>query len=326
MDPDKMIKRLGLFLFVFFLFVLAVMHFLPESMVTSTGGAKRWIRVGFSIAPVEFFKIGFIYFLAWSFTRKIPTKQFNTFKEEFMVVLPYISLLGLVIFLISVMQNDLGQVVLLAIILFLLLLYAGGTFRFFISAIALSFFVAIGLILDKGHRIDRVIGWWSTTQDFILSFLPMSIANTLRVDGLPPSYQVSRSLDAIHNGGIFGVGFGNGHFKYGYLSDIHTDFVLSGIIEEFGLIGIIVVSISILFITHRVLRVANRVKEKEYYLFSMGVSLLIIVSFLLNAFGISGLIPIKGIAVPFFSYGGSSMLSLSIAIGMILCISKKNRY
>jgi cell division protein FtsW len=156
--------------------------------------------------------------------------------------------------------------------------------------------------------------------------MPNFIADKLRVEDVPSTYQVSRSLDAIHHGGILGVGFGNGHFKYGYLSDIHTDFVLAGIAEEFGLLGVVVLSFLILIIAHRTLRIANRVESKEYYLFAMGVSLLLVFAFLINAFGISGIIPIKGMAVPLISYGGSSMLAISIAIGIVLSISKKVKY
>jgi cell division protein FtsW len=309
------------------MFILVVMHFLPDNMITSAGGAKRWIRIfGVSIAPVEFFKVGFVYFLSWSFTRQISKHKFINWKTELIVVLPYIALFGVIVFLISVMQNDFGQVVLLSVVLFLLLLYAGGTFKFFILSIFISILGAIALILDKGNRIDRIIGWWSNTQGFILSFMPNFIADKLRVEDVPSTYQVSRSLDAIHHGGILGVGFGNGHFKYGYLSDIHTDFVLAGIAEEFGLLGVVVLSFLILIIAHRTLRIANRVESKEYYLFAMGVSLLLVFAFLINAFGISGIIPIKGMAVPLISYGGSSMLAISIAIGIVLSISKKVKY
>ena len=107
-DPDRIIKPLGLGLFVIFFIILALMPFLPESFVTTAGGARRWIRLpGFSIAPVEFFKIGFISFLAWSFSRKIsPLEGSLHTKHEIVLLIPYF----LVIFLpstyfIFVLQN-----------------------------------------------------------------------------------------------------------------------------------------------------------------------------------------------------------------------------
>ena len=81
----------------------------------------------------------------------------------------------------------------------------------------------------------------------------------------------------------------------------------------------------IITIVYRIFRIANRSDDRNYYLFSLGVGLLIAFAFLINSFGISGIMPIKGIAVPFVTYGGSSMLALSIAVGMVLSISKKAR-
>jgi len=104
---------------------------------------------------------------------------------------------------------------------------------------------------------------------------------------------------------------------------VHTDFILAGISEELGFIGIGFVTLLFIMLVLRILRVANRAKERTFYLFSAGISMLIAFTFLVNAYGISGMIPIKGIAVPFLSYGGSSMIAASIGVGMILMISKK---
>jgi cell division protein FtsW len=161
-------------------------------------------------------------------------------------------------------------------------------------------------------------------QDSILSVLPFEQLQTLRVDVTAKEpYQISNSLNAIHNGGIFGQGLGNGQFKLGYLSEVHTDFILAGITEELGYIGLALVTLTILFIVFRIFKIASKVKNPMYYLFSIGVGLLISFAFILNAYGISGITPIKGIAVPFLSYGGSHIIAISIAIGMVLMISKR---
>ncbi|MDD4506228.1 MAG: FtsW/RodA/SpoVE family cell cycle protein, partial [Sulfurospirillaceae bacterium] len=100
-DPDKFLIHIGFTIFFSCLLLMGVMHYLPESLVTSAGGAKRWIRLpGFSFAPVEFFKIGFVYFLAWSFARKLNDNK-KTLKEEMMLILPYIAVFILVIYLIA---------------------------------------------------------------------------------------------------------------------------------------------------------------------------------------------------------------------------------
>lgn len=327
LDPDKWLHPLGLTLFWGGIFLMLVMPFLPSSLVSEVGGAKRWIKIlGFSIAPVEFFKIGFVYFLAWSFARKLGHHGGMGVVEEFKRFSPYAGLFIFVMFLIAVVQNDLGQVMVLSLTLAFMLFFAGSSFRFFVSLVvgAIGFFLLF--IAMAPHRINRILSWWASAQSTILAFLPESIAQYLRIDSVEEAYQIGHSMNAIHNGGIWGTGLGNGTFKLGFLSEVHTDFVLAGIAEEFGFVGVLVVTLLFIAILHRLFKIANRSVLDVYYLFSLGVGLLITFAFMLNAYGISGLTPIKGISVPFLSYGGSAMLASSIAIGMVLMISKKIDY
>ena len=321
--PDKLVPYLGWFLFGFFLFLMVIMQFLPNSLVTEVGGAKRWIRLpGISISPVEFFKIGFIYYLAWSFHKKLIDLDKITFKEELKILAPYALVFGVAVFLIAFLQKDLGQVVLLASILFILLIFANRSWKLFASLIVIAVAGVLILILLFPHRIQRVQSWWSTVQDSVLSFMPDSIANSLRVDEFPEPYQVGHSLNAIHNGGFMGVGLGNGSLKLGFLSEVHTDFVLAGITEELGFIGFLVILLTLFGIIFRIFRISRRIENPKYHLFSLGIGLMIVIAFLINSYGITGMIPIKGIAVPFLSYGGSSMLAVSIAVGLVLSISR----
>ena len=180
------------------------------------------------------------------------------------------------------------------------------------------------LIFVAPHRMARIKSWWSTVQNDILSLFPFEQLESFRVvTTVKEPYQISNSLNAIHNGGFLGQGLGNGQFKLGYLSEVHTDFILAGITEELGFLGLIFVTFTILFIVFRIFKIASRVRNPMYYLFSIGVGLLIAFAFILNSYGISGITPIKGIAVPFLSYGGSHILASCIAIGMVLMISKK---
>ena len=323
LNPDVYLKYIGFSIFISCLILMGIMHYLPESMVTSAGGAKRWIRLpGFSLAPVEFFKIGFVYFLAWSFARKLSDSK-KTLKEEMKLILPYIAVFILVIYLIAVMQNDLGQVVVLALTLAVMAFFAGTSLQLFMLAILGSVFVFLIAIFSSTHRILRIKTWWATIQNMVLSFFPEKIAAVLRVDDAPEPYQISHSLNAIKHGGMFGEGIGNGLFKLGYLSEVHTDFALAGIAEELGFLGVLVLTFIIILIIYRIFRIASRSQNKVYYLFSLGIGLLITFSFLMNAYGITSITPIKGISVPFISYGGSSILALCIGIGMVLMISKK---
>jgi cell division protein FtsW len=303
------------------------MPFFPASLVSEVGGAKRWIKIaGFSLAPVEFFKVGFVYFLAWSFTRKLNSHHSELrLRDEFARFVPYAIVFVIVMFLIAIMQNDLGQVVVLGLTLAFLLFFAGSSFKFFLSLISLAFMFFVFFIVTAEHRLVRIKSWWASIQGFILSFLPESMAESLRVSVREEPYQIGHSLNAIHNGGFFGTGLANGTFKLGFLSEVHTDFVLAGLAEEFGFIGVLFVTMIVIVILQRIFKIANRSDNRIFYLFSIGVGLLFAFAFLMNAYGISGLTPIKGISVPFLSYGGSSMLAASIGMGMVLMISKRMR-
>jgi cell division protein FtsW len=324
-NPDKLIGKVGMGLFVLFFFIMVIMPFLPSSMVTASGGANRWIRLpGFSLSPVEFFKIGFIYFLSWSFHRKVIDKPKKIgLKDEALLLAPYFFAFFVVVFIVAFLQKDLGQVVLLGVILVVLLIFANRSFKLFLVLGALALMGLVGLILAAPHRMQRIYSWWAMVQDGILSILPSWAEPYLRIEELPEPYQVSHSLNAIHNGGFFGQGISLGDIKVGFLSEVHTDFVLAGITEEIGLIGLICIIAILFMIVWRIFRISRRVENPIYHLFTLGIALMIIVAFLINSYGISGMIPIKGIAVPLLSYGGSSMLSMAIAIGLVLSISRK---
>ena len=322
--PDILIPKMGWLLFGVFFFLMIIMNFLPASLVTQSGGAARWIRLpGFSLSPVEFFKIGFIYFLANSFSRVLMRHDKISFVEELKLLLPYGLIFIIVVFLVAVLQKDLGQVVLLGAILLILLMFANRSYKIFLSLFGSVFVGFFVLILIAPHRINRIQSWWSGVQDNILSIMPEFIATALRVKDFPEPYQVGHSLNAIHHGGIAGVGIGEGVLKLGFLSEVHTDFILAGITEETGLIGISFIIMVVFVITFRIFRVSRRIDNTIYHLFSLGIGLMIVFAFLINSYGISGIIPIKGIAVPLLSYGGSSLLSSAIGIGMVLSISKE---
>ncbi len=325
MEPSKIIGKAGMTLFLLFFFIMAIMPFLPASMVTASGGANRWVRLpGFSLSPVEFFKIGFIYFLSWSFHRRVMDQpQKMKWKEEMILVLPYLGAFLLVVFIVAFMQKDFGQVVLMGVVLFILLMFANRSMKFFLSLGGIAIVGFVGLIIAAPHRILRIQSWWSMVQDSILSFMPEIVSDKLRIENFPEPYQVSHSLNAIHNGGFTGTGLSEGSLKMGFLSEVHTDFVLAGITEEIGLIGLVCIVGLLFIIIWRIFRISRRITNPLYHLFTLGIGLMIIIAFLINSYGISGIIPIKGIAVPFLSYGGSSLLSVAISIGLVLSISRE---
>ncbi len=324
LNPDVWLKRLGLTLFLGSFLLMAAMPFMPLSLVSEVGGAKRWIKVaGFSLAPVEFFKVGFVYFLAWSFSRRLGHHGDMGLKQEFLRIAPYLIFFVFVMGLIAVMQKDLGQVVVLSLTLLFMLIFAGSSGKVFMTLMgsALLFFVIF--IFTAEHRIARIKSWWSLAQTQLEPFLPSWLLTKLHVESYSEPYQISHSLNAINNGGLFGAGLANGTFKLGFLSEVHTDFVLAGIAEEYVFFGVALVTMVFLAILQRIFRIANRTRDEKTYLFSIGMGLVIAFTFLINAFGISGITPIKGISVPFLSYGGSAMIAASIGIGMVLMASRK---
>ncbi|MGM0533510.1 MAG: FtsW/RodA/SpoVE family cell cycle protein [Campylobacterota bacterium] len=325
LDPDKWFNRIGAALFVVFFIVMIAMQFMPASLVPQIGGAKRWINLGVaSISPVEFFKVGFVWFLAWSFSRKFSqTKDNRPLGEEFLEVIPYLLVFGVVVVLIAIFQNDFGQVVVLSVTLATMLLFAERSKRLFLIIFALAAAAFTVFIAISEHRIARLRSWWSSIQDLVLDMAPAGLQQHLRVESNQEPYQIGHSLNAIANGEFFGQGLGNGQFKLGYLSEVHTDFVLSGMAEELGFFAVALVAFAFAVVLFRIFKIAARSKNRPYHLFSVGIAMIVGLSFLINAYGISGIAPIKGIAVPFLSYGGSHIWASCIAMGMMLMISKK---
>jgi len=309
LNPDKWFKPIGMILFVSFLAILLIMPVLPESLVKSIGGAKRWINLGsVSITPVEFYKIGFVMFISWSLVRTRLPRGKMCLKSEIKLFIPYIIVLVISILLIAVFQKDLGQTMVISLTLIVLFLLVGSSFRFFSILTVLGLGALVLLIITQPHRIKRIKDWFIAFNN-----------EGSRLE----NYQIANSIDAIKNGGFFGQGLGNGQYKLGHLSEVNTDFILAGIAEELGFISIIVVTLLMFFIIFRIFKIAAKVDNPTYYLYCVGAALLITFSFLINSFGISGITPIKGIAVPFLSYGGSQVIASALSIGIVLMISKK---
>ncbi len=157
LDPDKHFKILGFTIFFIFLILMTLMHFLPPDYVTEVGGAKRWIRLPFiSLSPVEFFKVGFIFFLSWSFSRKIEPGV-DKLKDELLIFLPYVMAFGVVVYLIAIMQNDIGQVIVLGTALAVMAFMAGTSTRFFMFSMLGATIIFITAIAGSEHRVARVI-------------------------------------------------------------------------------------------------------------------------------------------------------------------------
>ncbi|NPA11415.1 MAG: cell division protein FtsW [Epsilonproteobacteria bacterium] len=315
LEPEKWFNKIGFGILIISGALVIILPFLPESIAPVINGAKRWIKLGpVKFSPVEFFKLGVVFFLAWSFTRKV--KKSKTLKEELKIIIPYLIFLGIFWVLIIFLLSDLGQVMVMAIIFALMLFVAGGRLQTFGLFGLIGLLMLVPAIIFAPYRLHRLKNWLYT---FTSNFFPKPL-----VDGSSSSYyQVVTSLKAIHHGGIEGVGIGNGIFKLGFLSDVHTDFVLAGIAEEAGVIGITIVLFLLTFLIFRIFKVSFRSEKKEYELFAFGIGSLVAIQLIINGLGVTSIIPIKGLTVPFLSYGGSSLIAFCFAMGMVLMISKR---
>jgi cell division protein FtsW len=315
LNPDRWFKPLGWFLFLTAGFTLLLLPFLPESLVPVINGSRRWLKLGpIKVAPMEFLKVGFIFFLAWSFNRRFLYQELP-FWEELKRIIPYLFILGIVSLLVVIFQSDLGQVIVITGVLFAMLLRTGRSLKVIAFLGGIAWVVGVIAILSAPYRYERLSGWFNLFRsNFLHENIPISTQQKYA--------QVLDSLYAVYHGGLWGQGLGNGIFKLGYLRDVHTDFVLAGLAEEIGAVGAIGIIVLMLLLIREIFRVAMRVEDEVYSMFAYGFGTMIGLQFFINIFGIFSVIPLKGITVPLISYGGSSLISTALGLGMVIMVSK----
>lgn len=258
-------------------------------------GSKSWFGFGsFGIQPSEFMKLAMIIF-----TSKYLCN--NSVKKNIFPIL----LLTLIVFFLIMLQPDFGTGVILVMGVIGLLFVGGASLGFFWKIGFLSFIGIAGLILAAPYRLKR-----------ILSFLnPWS-------DPLGSGFQIIQSLYAIGPGGLFGFGFGNSRQKHFYLPEPQTDFIFSIISEEFGFMGVLIVSGLFCFIIYKSIKIALNCNDLFGKYLSYGIIFMMAFQSVLNLSVVIGLIPVTGVTLPFLSYGGSSLLVSMVSMGIVLNISR----
>lgn len=278
--------------FILIVIIMLILVIIP-GIGTVRNGSRSWFGIGgFGIQPSEFAKLAIIIFAS---------KYLSENKNSRLPIL----FLGLFLFGLIMLQPDFGTGMVLIMIVVSLL---------FISGMKISFFIRIGLLGVIGITILILIAPYRLKR--ILSFLnPWS-------DPLGSGFQIIQSLYAIGPGGLFGLGLGNSVQKHFYLPEPQTDFIFAIISEEFGFLGIIIVSISFLTIIISSINIALKSKDlfSKYLVF--GITFWISFQTILNLMVVVGLIPVTGVTLPFLSYGGSSLLILYTSIGIILNVSR----
>lgn len=268
------------------------------------GGARRWLHFGgVNFQPGEFAKFAVLFFVARQLERK--RDKLNTVTagvlSYFVLPLPAVLLL--------LMQPDFGTTVIITGVIFALMFVAGVPLRYLGSALALALGIGAWLALGSSYRLNRLMTYMDPWSD------PGG-----------KGFQILQSFIGLHQGSLWGVGLGSGKEKLFFLPEAHNDFIMSVIGEELGYVGIATVVLAYLFILYRGLGIAwscyKRDQDRFGMLLATGITLALGLQGFVNISVVLGLLPTKGLALPFISYGGSALLIDLFAVGVLLSISK----
>ena len=297
-DYKKYLKHSNI---IFFSCLILLVLVLIPGIGTVRNGSRSWFGIGgLGIQPSEFTKLGLIIFVSKYLTNN--DKNMHSIKKG---VLPILGIVFLIFGLIM-LQPDFGTGVIIVMSIVALLFVSGVELSFFVKIGILGLLGVVGLIIIAPYRVKRIV-----------SFLnPWS-------DPLGSGFQIIQSLYAIGPGGLLGLGFKNSIQKHFYLPEPQTDFIFAIISEEFGFMGILIVSILFITIIYQGIKISIKCEDKFGKYLSFGIVFSIAFQTLLNLMVVVGLIPVTGVTLPFLSYGGSSLLISMISIGIILNVSRK---
>jgi cell division protein FtsW len=269
-------------------------------MGRTAGGATRWIRVGpVDIQAAEVAKLAIVVFLAHSLSKKADRiTQFS------IGVLPHLIVTG-ALSLLCLLQPDLGSALMLGVLTVILLFSAGAKIGPILGALAGAAIAGALAILTSPWRMARV-------EAFLDPFAHREGAG----------YQIVESIVAFGSGGLWGVGLGDSRQKLFYLPEAHTDFIGAIVAEELGFVGVMVLLAAFLVILWRGVRAALRAPDDYGSWLAIGATSLIVVSAFFNLAVVMGLLPTKGLTLPFVSYGGSSLVVSAAAIGVVLSVGR----
>lgn len=269
----------------------------PALKVTA-GGAGRWLNLGgFVFQPAEFAKLAMILFLGYSLSKK------QAMIQEFSVgFAPHAVIFGLFAALI-IIQPDFGTIVVLGLITWGMMFIAGVKITHLLCPMPLIIPLVYFLIVKVEYRLERVLGFLNPWDD-----------------PYDTGYQIVHSLKAFGSGGLFGTGLGLGMQKMHYLPEPHTDFIFSIIGEELGLVGVLAVLVLYLILLMKGISIAKQSKNAFGAITAAGLTIYIGVQVMINVGVTLGLLPTKGLTLPFISYGGTSLIINMAAMGILMNI------
>jgi cell division protein FtsW len=266
-----------------------------------THNTHRWIHWGgFSFQPSEVAKVALIVFLAFFLENR--TNAMNDWRNTLLpAVLPTMMFLALIVF-----QPDLGTAIACAAITACILFVAGLQLRFLGYACLASLLPLYFLIFHVAYRRDRIMAFLDPYSD------PQG-----------RGFHIIQSLIAVSTGGITGLGFMEGKQKLFYLPEPHTDFIFAVTAEELGLLGSLVILLLFGIFLWRGIRTALRTQDMFGRLLAVGITCMVVVQAFINISVVLGIMPTKGIPLPFVSYGGSSLFVTLACVGVLLNITKQ---
>ncbi|HBP90137.1 MAG TPA: putative lipid II flippase FtsW [Nitrospirales bacterium] len=266
-------------------------------------GARRWITFGFfSIQPTEMAKLAVVLYLAAFLSN--PHRRVTDWQRGF---LPPVAMVGIICGLI-VVEPDLGSTVVISLVFVGMMYLAGARVRHLA-------YLGLPMVAGLGSLIWVSPERWERMTTFLNPF----------ADREGAGYQLVQSILALENGGLFGVGLGQGKQKLLFLPEGHTDFVLALVGEELGLIGTSGLLALFAIFVCKGFRVAALAPDLFGRYLALGITMLLGIQALINAGVVSGMLPTKGLTLPLVSYGGSSLLVTMLAIGILLNVARQGR-
>ncbi len=285
------------------IFILLIMVFI---MGTTAGGAQRWINIGGqSVQPSEFAKLAVIWMLAWIYS--IAGNRIKTFTWG---ILPLFGTLILILpFLLA--QKHISAITLVTLTA-VIMCFIGGASAFWLGGLSIggiiSVYVAVTKISSFSYVLARLSIWKNPFTD------PQGLG-----------YQTIQSIYAISSGGIFGLGLGQSRQKQLYLPAAHNDYVFSIVCEELGLVGAVILIGLFVALIVRGYYIAIHAADKFGSLLVTGITTIIALQTFMNIAVVTNAMPVTGVSLPFFSYGGSSLIVQLIMMGMVLGVSRQMR-
>ena len=298
------------------LYVLGVALLVATAVMGVTKkGATRWLNVGVVIQPSEILKIAMPLMLAWWFQRREGQLRVPDFLIALMLVAVPVGLI--------VKQPDLGTAILVLSAGLYVIFFAGLSWRIVLPLLLLGAIAVTALVLSEDHICQPDLKW-PLLRDYqknrVCTLLDPS------TDPLGKGFHIIQGMIAIGSGGIHGKGFMKGtqtHLEF--IPERTTDFIFAAFSEEFGLIGCAGLVIGFVFLIFRGLMIAAEAPTVFTRLLAGAITLSFFTYAFVNMSMVSGILPVVGVPLPFISYGGTAMVSLGLALGMLMSISKSRR-